>query len=410
MLPFKDDEDFRQRRNVAAKYFCEPPKLAKGKQLVIRDVAGLMELSFALFAGWLFSGILNREKPLLRPCLLPLGEKGETSVLSLYDPGTHLAAPARRKLDLLDADYFTCPLDTATRPLTDTERHLCPVVNKLRYNLAHAKPEWNVTGLAEPSETKECCESKKNLLWRYLGRTLLADPDLYGSMVGGTAYPIQLPFSVLTEYLTGVSPGTKDLGKLLEETLLWFAMARSGVLMGAAHVIFTKPFECYEIDMLLYECAGKYRLQKDEPAGGWPAYVADQSICVMELTIGHQPSQTEDRPTTDKKKGQVEGNDAPKNKLVNYLALTSYGFRSVQANYVSFIRDKSMHQATQQALEKTGGFNYVLMPDRVGCDVEQTVLRHPDSRVPVRTVRDWHTTLVRAIEGIGESFAASLRR
>jgi hypothetical protein len=59
MLPFKDDEDFRQRRNVAAKYFCEPPKLAEGKPLVIRDTAGLMELSFALFAGWLFSGILH---------------------------------------------------------------------------------------------------------------------------------------------------------------------------------------------------------------------------------------------------------------------------------------------------------------------------------------------------------------
>jgi hypothetical protein len=68
-----------------------------------------------------------------------------------------------------------------------------------------------------------------------------------------------------------------------------------------------------------------------------------------------------------------------------------------------------MHQATQQALETTGGFNYVLMPDRVACDVEQTVLDHPDSHVPVRTVRDWHATLVRTVEEIGASFAASLR-
>jgi hypothetical protein len=35
MLPFKDDEDFRQRRSVASKYFCEPPNVAEGKPRVM---------------------------------------------------------------------------------------------------------------------------------------------------------------------------------------------------------------------------------------------------------------------------------------------------------------------------------------------------------------------------------------
>ena len=406
MLPFKDDDDFRQRRTVAAKYFCDPPKPAEGKPLVIRDHAGLMELSFALFTGWLFSGILNREKHLVRPCLLPVGDK---SVLSLFDPESHLAKPGRRKLDLLDPDYLKCPLDTAKRALTDKEMHLCPVVNKLRYNLAHAKAEWDVTDLTEPSKTKDCCASGKAKLWQYLSDTLLTNPDLYGPIVGGAAYPINLPFSLLQEYLTGVNPVTKDLGKLLEETLLWFAMAHSGIPMGGAHVIFTKPLECYEIDMLLYHCPGKHKTQKEEPDGGWPAYTADQAICVMELTIGHQPTQLEERAGAEKRKPQAEGNDAPKNKLVNYLALSNYGFRHVQAHYISFIRDKSMHQATQLALERTAGFNYVLMPDRMGgIDIEQAVLMHLDTRVPMATIREWHAALVKTVEDIGADFAKSL--
>ena len=77
------------------------------------------------------------------------------------------------------------------------------------------------------------------------------------------------------QYLTGVYPRTRDFGQLLEETLLWFAMARSGVFIGAPHITFTKPFECNEIDILLYGCAGKTKQQKDDPAEGWQAYLGD---------------------------------------------------------------------------------------------------------------------------------------
>lgn len=412
MLPFPDDKDFRERRKVLARHFCHPPDTSSAKPLQIHDVVGLTELSFALFAGWLFSGILNRGKPLLRPCLMPVGANGESSILSLYDPGSHLATPGRKTHSLLSPSYFKCPLDTADRVLTDRERHLCPVVNKLRYNLAHSKPEWNVDGLDEPSKTKECCESKKALLWSYLDRTLVQDPDKYGSIVGGAAYPIALRFELLKEYLTGITSDTKDLGKLLEETLLCYAMSRSEVLLGGAHTSFPKPFECYEIDILLYECSGKYKQQKTEPEGGWKGYLGDQSICVIELTIGHRASDFEEGGAVDAKSTQVDGNDAPKNKLINYFALSSYGFKRVEANYISFIRDKTMHAATRQALESTPGYKYVLIEDSdaEGRDIEQMVLSHHDDHVSVATVRKWHSQLIKAVEDIAQTFAQGVQK
>jgi hypothetical protein len=257
MLPLKPDPDYRARWKIAEQFFCDKPNFTANTPLRIRDLQGLKELSFVFFTGWLFSGILNRDKELVRPCLLSMGKTGDTSLLVLYDPRTPLAAPARRELELFDPEFFTCPLDKASKPLTVTEMRLCPVVNKLRYNLAHAKPGWNVTGLTEPKKTEECCKSSKTLLWDYLGQTVVANPDLYGPMVGGAAFPVRLPFNLLSQYLTGVNPRTRDFGNLLEETLLWFAMAKSGVLIGEPHIIITKPFECNEIDILLYECAGK---------------------------------------------------------------------------------------------------------------------------------------------------------
>jgi hypothetical protein len=100
------------------------------------------------------------------------------------------------------------------------EMHLYPVVNKLRYNLAHARPDWDVSGLQEPEKTQHCCDSKKEKLWAYLRDTLLKDADLYGPMVGGSAFPIGLPFDFLKKYLTGASPTTDTFGRLMEETLL----------------------------------------------------------------------------------------------------------------------------------------------------------------------------------------------
>jgi hypothetical protein len=412
MLPFNEDagyRDYRARWDVAAKHFCTAPSFRHLTPLKINDLAGLKELSFVFFAGWLFCGILNREKELVRPCLVPVGKDRESSLLVLYDPRTILAAPARRELEVLDADFFTCPLETATRPMTPTEMRLCPVVNKLRYNLAHAKPRWDVTGLTEPSKTEDCCKSAKALLWEYLGKTVCADPDLYGPMVGGSAFPVRLPFGVLAEYLTGVNPRGRDFGTLLEETLLWFAMAKSGVLMGVPHVVLNRPILYNEIDVLLYECAGKSATQKTEPADGWRKHVEDQAVCVIELTIGHQPDAVDEGQELKKAGGSPEGKDVPKNKLMNFLALKSSGFRLVRAHYVSVVGDEDMAPATQQALRCTDGFNYVLLPEAVREDIKALVIDHRDNRVPVASVRRWHEALIKIVEDAGEEFAARLK-
>jgi hypothetical protein len=420
MLHLKADPDYRARWSIAEKHFCEKPSFKDNTPLRIRDPDGLKELSLVFFTGWLFSGILNRDKELVRPSLLPVGKAGESSLLVLYHPNTPLATPARRELGLLDADFFTCPLDKANKPLTLTEMRLCPVVNKLRYNLAHAKPSWDVSGLTEPSKTQDCCNSAKNLLWQYLDRTVCSDPDLYGPMVGGAAFPVRLPFALLYQYLTGVQPRTRDFGSLLEETLLWYAMAKSGVLIGEPHITLTEPFESNEIDLLLYESAGKTKAIKEEPTGGWASYLADQSICMIELTIGHHSegeAASEHRAKKSEAKEFVEqetkkqsGKDVPKNKLVNFLALKTAGFRLVHANYVSVVGDPNIAAATRQALTSTDGFHYVFLPDIVKEDIEATVLNHHDSRVPVAKVRSWHEALISVIESMSADFAVNLAK
>jgi hypothetical protein len=409
MLPFKEDDDYRERRNIVEEHFCTKPSFKEGTPLLIRDYEGLKELSFVFFAGWLFCGILNREKELVRPCIVPMGQRGEASLLALYRPTTHLATPARREMELQDPDFFTCPLDRAARDLTATEKHLCPVVNKLRYNLAHAKPEWDVGGLVEPAKTQECCESRKARLWEYLEKTVWGEPDVYGSIVGGAVFPVRLPFDLLRVYTTGASPRTRDFGNLLEETLLWFAMARSRILMGAPHVVFTKPFECHEIDVLLYDCAGKTKVQRDDPPEGWQNYVADQSLCLLELTIGHQPEKDGGEAAPKKLAGAVAaGKDVPKNKLVNYLALRSAGFRLVESHYVSVTGDTTMSPATKQALQATDGFVYHFLPAVVSEDIEAMILKHHDTKVPVSTVRRWHDALIGVVERVAVEFASRL--
>lgn len=153
---------------------------------MVSDPRRLRELSFVFSVGCLFTGILNRSKELIRLSLIPIGANRESSILVLYDPMTHLASPSRKHNELFDPDYFVCPLDRAGgRELTETEKHLCPVVNKLRYNLAHARPDRSVEGLKEPDKTQYCCESKKQKFWIYLKDSINMDPELYSPMVGG---------------------------------------------------------------------------------------------------------------------------------------------------------------------------------------------------------------------------------
>lgn len=86
--------------------------------------------------------------------------------------------------------------------------------------------------------------------------------------------------------------------------------------------------------------------------------------------------------------------------------------RRALPNYISFIRDKTMHQATKQALEATAGYKYVLISDTdaAGRDIEQMVLQHHDDHVAVATVRKWHAQLISAVEDIAQTFANNLQK
>lgn len=94
-----------------------------------------------------------------------------------------------------------------------------------------------------------------------------------------------MPFNFVEKYLTGVEP--KDMGKLLGETFLWFAMASSGAVIGAPHVDLKVPIEFNEIDLLLYDSAGDFTSVKECPADGWESHLKEHAVCLMEFTIGH---------------------------------------------------------------------------------------------------------------------------
>ncbi len=260
-------------------------------------------------------------------------------------------------------------------------------------------------GLKEPDRTRDCCDSKKHKLWAYLEDTLRTDPELYGPMVGGRAYPINLPFEFVEGYLTGIEPRNLDLGKLLEETLLWFAMASSGVVIGFAHAEPGVPIAFNEIDLLLYEAAGDFTGLQDPPVGGWDGYLARHSVCLMEFTIGHHPEVS--------KEGQARqetgsGKDVPKNKLMNFYALRSFGFRLAHGHYFTVTGESNLAPSTKRTLNTTVGFRYRCLSEECVDDIGQMVLNHPDAPVPWDKIRSWHAKLLEMVEAAGSAFRAGL--
>jgi hypothetical protein len=410
MLSIEHSEDYKKRWPVAqAAGLIQSPSF-KDKPptpLQIRNADGLLDLSFIFFTGWLFTGILNRSKDVIRVSLVPFGPNGELSVLVLYDPTTHLASPSRAISELFDPDYFVCPLDrSGGRALSETQKHLCPVVNKLRYNLAHARPDRSVDGLKEPDRTQYCCESKKARLWDYLNRTILAEPEVYGPMVGGRCYPIRLPFSFLVNYLTGIEPKNLDLGKLLEETLLWYAMAESGVVMGFAHAQPNVPIVFNEIDLMLYEPGADLKGVLEPPSGPWEAYLGKHAVCLMEFTVGHH---AEVAKGAAQQKGEAgPGKDVPKNKLMNFYAMKSFGFRLTHGNYFTVLGESSLAPPTLRTLGTTDGFTYRCLSTECGDDIGQLVLNHPDAPVPWNLVRKWHDHLIGMVLESARQFRARL--
>lgn len=410
MLNIDHSADYKKRWPVAesagliqaASFKVSPPSSLK-----IRDQDRLRDLSFIFFTGWLFTGILNRSKDLIRVSLIPYGPKGEASILVLYDPTTHLASPSREVSEVFDPSYFICPLDRSNgQPLSESQKHLCPVVNKLRYNLAHARPDGDVNGLKEPDRTQYCCDSKKEKLWTYLGQTIFTAPELYGPMVGGRCYPINLPFPFVERFLTGIEPKNLDLGKLLEETLLWYAMDASGVVMGFAHAQLQLPIVFNEIDVLLYEPGSDLKGVHESPTGRWESYLNQHAVCLMEFTVGHH---AEVAKGLVHQKGEVgTGKDVPKNKLMNFHAMKSYGFRVTHGNYFTVLGESSLAPPTLRTLDTTEGFKYRCLSNEIGENIGQIVLNHPDAPVSWDQIRKWHNHLINMVIDAARLFRSKL--
>lgn len=401
MLPHRQQflDDYRNRFGILAERgVLVAPSISERTPLRILDEPTLRELSLAFFVGWLLNGILNKDDEVVRAAFLPLVHPSRTLLVvsgSKARTGSKQGsriAPGRRALDV-DREYLLCPLDHANgAAVTMAQQTLCPVVNKLRYNLGQ---DEEVSRFEVPSEPAECCASQKRALWSYLGRTALSAPDTYRSLLGGLVIPLDLSPELVDLYITGLE--ADDLGTLFDETLLWYAMDASASPIGLPHAEFLHPFRSNEIDFLLFESNGKRQPRAAvAPPDGWEAWLSDQSLCMFETTVGH-------RSEEDATMG-FRGSDHPKNKLMNLLALQSAGFRHVELHYLSMtdIHDK-LAPTVQQTLRRTRGFFYWSLSEELG-DVTAGVLDVLEDGIPVATLRRWHAAVVDRVKRCAVDF------
>lgn len=402
MLPHKQpsEVDYKARFGVlAADNILRSPSARHGTPLTILNRTHLDELSFAFFVGWLYLGVFNVKKKKLRAAIVPM--ESSQSLVVFWESGTKLAPPTRSNGLLVDEEYFTCPLDQAAgKPLTDAERQLCPVLNRLRYNLSHCTTHPSLLTL--PSEADACCASVKRDLWQYLRATVVGDNDRYGAMLGGVVVPTNLDPALLKRFATGLDGNTQDMGKVFEETLLWYAMAAApSIRIGLPHFEFTEPFLSNEIDFALCDTGGLTLSATPD----WATACKSYSLCVYELTVGHRGDgeQEQDHTSADRQ----EGSDHPKNKLINHLALRSTGFQIAHFHYLSILGSSNQAPSTARALRGTDGFNYWVLQEEVP-DVEERILNHFETPVPVATLRDWHRRIVEQVESAARTFQTAL--
>src|SRR5262249_51402251 len=205
-----------------------------------------------------------------------------------------------------------------------------------------------------------------------------------------------------------IEPKNLDLGKLLEETLLWFAMAASGVVVGYAHPQPNVPIVFNEIDLLLYEAGEDFTSLKIPAAGGWEAYLAPHAVRLMEFTIGHHAEVAKGASGGQPKVEGGPGKDIPKNKLMNYYAMRSFGFRLTHGNYFTVLGEANLAPPTRRTLDATTGFRYRCISDECGDDIGQLVINDPDAPVPWAKLRSWHAHLIPMVQEAATAFRKGL--
>lgn len=252
----------------------------------------------------------------------------------------------------------------------------------------------------EPPKSDYCCASRKQELLNYLGRTVEVDPDKYAAMVGGrTVIPLRLDQELASKYFAGTKTNGSDLGKMLDEILLWNAMSVSGIGLGCAHVSVTAPVEFFELDFALYDSAGAARrkITDAEPEGGWEAWCVGHSMCIFETTVGHlAPEERGGRP----------GMDHAKNKLLNYLAFNSLKFKKVRLHYLSVLKLPQSSDPTTRVFQQTSGFEYWSLSE-IYHDVVDLLRSHFDTPVANRIFREWHDSYVAQVNKAAHAFVSA---
>lgn len=397
MLPWTCERSgYKDRLEVAGRSFLKIPNVARGEALEITAEEVLRDLSFACFVGWLYLGHFQSG---VRIAFVPASAKRDRTVLCLAREKTTRVTPHRGYPEFL-VDFFRCPLDELARgeSLTVSQQRLCPVVNKLRYNLGQDGVAG--TDVLEPQKTEDCCSSKKAALWDYLDQTLLAHPELYGALVGHTAIPLQVPFDLVSSFFRGMEHNTASFGELLEETLLWYGGAASKCPFGFVHASLAQPFRSCEIDVLLVDPGTNQEPVFAEPEEGWKAHAGGEHVALIELTIGHS-QETAKISQNDGGERASGGKDAVRRKLTNLLALRSLGLASATCSFISVSGETAAADASIRAAGACDGFTIEVLSAGVEPTIAEQVLGHFEAPIAVDELRKWHSKLIGIVEGAG---------
>ncbi len=146
---------------------------------------------------------------------------------------------------------------------------------------------------------------------------------------------------------------------------------------------------------------------QEPPSGPWEEYLKKDAVCLMELTVGHH-AQVAKGGATKEKEDAGPGKDVPKNKLMNFYAMRSFGFRLTLGNYFTVLGESNLAPSTLRTLNSTEGFSYRCLSEECGDDIAQLVLNHPDAPVPWEQIRKWHGHLVQIVIDAAKLFRAKI--
>lgn len=126
----------------------------------------------------------------------------------------------------------------------------------------------------------------------------------------------------------------------------------------------------------------------------------------MEFTVGHHAEVA--KGAAAKREDAGPGKDVPKNKLMNFYAMKSFGFRLAHGNYFTVLGESSLASPTLRRLGTTKGFTYRCLSKECGDDIGQLVLNHPDVPVPWNQIRKWHEKLIEMVIDAAKRFREAM--